>query len=78
MAGTQNLTLRLPLTTLRRARIAAAQRGTSISALVAQKLEELAGEEDAYEAARRRAFQALDTGLRLGGKRVARETLHDR
>jgi hypothetical protein len=78
MAETQNLTLRLPRTTLRRARIAAAHLGTSISALIVDKIEELAGEDDAYETARRRAVQALDAGFRLGGRRVARGALHGR
>ena len=78
MADSQNLTIRLPRTTLKRARVVAAQRGTSISALLVEKIEELAGEDDAYEAARRRALQALETGFHLGGKRVVRDELHDR
>jgi hypothetical protein len=78
MADTQNLTIRLPLKTLKKVRVVAAQRGTSISALVVEKIEELAGEDDAYDAARRHALGVLDRGLHLGGRRVNREDLHDR
>jgi hypothetical protein len=78
MAGTQNLTIRLPVKTVKKARTVAAQRGTSISALVAEKIEEVAGEDDAYEAARRRAVRLLDKGFHFGGRVPKRESLHER
>ena len=78
MEDTQNLTLRLPVSTLRRARVVAAQRGSSISALVAEKIDEIVGEDEAYEAARRHALRVLDRGWHLGGRRVARDELHER
>lgn len=78
MAATQNLTIRLPVKTVKRARLVAARRGTSISALVAEKIEEAAGEDDAYEAAKRQALRALDRGFRLGSRPLSRDALHRR
>ena len=78
MSGTQNLTIRLPAAVLRKARIAAAKRGTSISALVAEKIEEIAGDDEGYEAAKRHAVRLLDRGFHLGGSVVQREGLHER
>ena len=65
----QNLTLKLPVDTIRRAKIVAAERGKSISALVVQKIEEIVGEDAAYQTARRRAFEWLAHGWHLGGTR---------
>jgi hypothetical protein len=62
----QNLTLKLPASTIRKAKIVAAGRATSISALVAQKIEDLVGEDAKYQAARRRAFEWLAQGWHLG------------
>jgi uncharacterized protein DUF6364 len=63
----QNLTLKLPAEVVRKAKIVAAERGTSISALVTRKIEELVGEDAAYGAARRRATEWLTHGWHLGG-----------
>ena len=62
----QNLTLKLPAETVRKAKVVAAERGTSISALVTKKIEELVGEDAEYQAAKRRAFEWLKQGWRLG------------
>ncbi len=66
---TQNLTRKLPAETIRRAKVVSADRGTSISALVTQKIEEIVGEDAAYRAARRRAAEWLAHGWHLGGDR---------
>ena len=65
---TQNLTLKLPVETVRKAKVVAAERGTSISALVAEKIDELVGEDAEYQAARRRALEWLKQGWHLGGR----------
>ena len=65
---TQNLTLKLPVETIRKAKVVAAERGTSISALVAEKIEELVGEDAEYQAAKRRALEWLKQGWHLGGR----------
>ena len=63
---TQNVTLKLPTDTLRKAKVVAAERGTSLSALLTGKIEELVGEDEEYQAARRRALAWLAQGWRLG------------
>ncbi len=78
MAATQNLTIRLSSKTVKKARIVAARRGTSISALVAEKLSEVAGDDDAYEAAKRHALRALARGFHLGGRPLSRDAAHRR
>ncbi len=79
MAGKQNLTVQLDSVTLRKARVLAAQRGTSISRLVAHTIERLVGDDQAYDAARRRALALLDKGFHLGGRiRATRDEWHER
>jgi len=78
VAKTQNLTLRLPTTTVQKAKVVAARRGTSISALVEEKIAEIAGENEAYTSARRQALNALERGLHLGGQPLSRDDAHRR
>jgi hypothetical protein len=78
MAKKQNLTVQLELETIRKARVLAAKRGTSVSALVAEQLRETVSAEDAYETAQRAALEWLGRGFHMGGARVDRESLHDR
>ena len=66
--ATRNLTLKIPVETIRKAKVVAAERGTSISALIAEKIDELVGEDAEYQAARRRAFEWLKQGWHLGGR----------
>ncbi|MFN8061243.1 MAG: hypothetical protein U0Q12_18930 [Vicinamibacterales bacterium] len=75
----QNITIRLDRRTLRRAKILAAKRNTSISGLLAKQIETLVGEDDAYEQAQRRALALLDRGLHLGGRiEATRDEWHER
>ncbi len=74
---TRNITLKLPAETLRKAKIIAAERGTSISALLAAKIEDLAGEAAAYGGASRHALRWLDRGWKLGGRPASRDDLHE-
>ena len=78
MATKQNLTVSLDRDTIRKARILAAKRGTSVSGLVAAQLRETVEDDDRYEAARRQALQFIERGFHLGGRRVNRDDLHDR
>ena len=64
----QNLTIKLPAEIVRKAKVVAAERGTSISALVTSKIEELVGEDAEYQAAKRRAFEWLKQGWHLGSR----------
>ena len=75
----QNVTVSLEKDTLRKAKVLAAQRNTSISGLLSRQIEALVGEEEAYERARQEAMKLLDKSFHLGGARmVAREELHER
>jgi hypothetical protein len=75
----QNITVRLDRRTLRRAKILAAKRNTSISALLARQIEVLVGEDQAYEQARQRALALLEQGFHLGGKiKATRDEWHER
>ena len=72
----QNVTVQISKELIRKARIVAAQRGTSISGLLATELERIVGEHEAYEVARRSCSSKRD--FHLGGKRVNRDELHER
>jgi hypothetical protein len=75
----QNLTISLSSETVQKAKVLAAQRSTSISALLAEQVEKLVGEEDAYRQFHRQALTLLHRGFHLGGEvPVSRDELHDR
>jgi hypothetical protein len=77
--GRQNVTISLDRKTIQKAKILAARRSTSISGLLAQQIEILVGEEEAYERAERQAMALLDQGFHLSGLiRVSRDELHER
>jgi hypothetical protein len=77
--GKQNLTISLDRESIRKAKIVAARRSTSISGLLARQIEILIGEEEAYERAERQAMTLLDEGFHLGGaRRASRDELHER
>jgi hypothetical protein len=64
---------------LKRARVVAAERGVSVSALLAEELRDLVEQEAAYEQAKSKALALLAEPFRLGGKRIKdRAALHDR
>jgi hypothetical protein len=75
----QNVTISLSRQILKKAKILAARRETSISGLLAQEIESLVGEEEAYEQAERQALALLNKGFHLGGViRATRDELHER
>ena len=74
-----NITLAIDKTLLKRARALAAQRGTSVSALLARELARLVGQGAAYEQAKTKALAHLSSPFHLGGAGIPnREALHDR
>jgi len=73
-----NLTVQLEEEVVRRARIVAARRGTSVSQLVARELTDLVEEDARYEDARRRAAQLLENAAPRGGRSWTRDELHER
>jgi predicted transcriptional regulator len=75
----QNLTISLSPETIQKAKILAAQRSTSISGLLAEQIECLVSNAEAYERSQRAALAFLKKGFHLGGKATAsRDQLHER
>ena len=77
----RNVTLSLPSDLLRKAKIIAAERGTSVSALLKDALQEVVARDGGYAAARRRSLSRLAEGSDLGTRgrpRWSREELHGR
>lgn len=77
----QNVTLSLPKSLLRRAKMIAASRDKSLSELLRESLEEKVREANGYKKARERQLRLLNRGLDLGTKgriRTTREELHGR
>jgi hypothetical protein len=77
--ATQKITISLDRQTIHNAKVLAAQRSTSPSALLARQIEDLVGEEEAYERTEPQAMALLDQGFHLGGNiRTRRDELHKR
>ncbi len=76
---TQNITLSLPKSVLRRIKILAARRQSSVSRLLPQAAEDMLAEETEYEAARKRQTRLMEKGFNLGFRKpTSRDELHDR
>jgi hypothetical protein len=74
-----NLTLKLDTALLREAKVLAAEEGTSISAIVAEKLEQAVRERKGYAQARKRAIEQMRNARDLGWiKPKSRDELHER
>jgi len=81
MENTQNVTLSIPKDILRKAKILAVQKNTSLSGLLTQTLAELVEHEEDFEQARRRSLEMLSSGFDLGTQGEItwkREELHER
>ena len=75
----RNVTLKLDAEILKQARVLAAEQGSSISRMLAEKLEEVVRERAGYDRARKRALARLRVGMDLGWTRPAsRDELHER
>ena len=75
----QNITLAIDKQLLKRARAYAAQRGSSVSAMLADELRGMVERETAYERAKAGALALLESPWALGGVRTwNREELYDR
>ncbi len=75
----QNITLRIDKDLIKKSKILAAKKETSVSKLLSQELEKLIQHAERYEFAKRRARANLRSGFHFGGKITAsREELHER
>jgi hypothetical protein len=80
MEKTQNVTLSLPKELLRKAKILAIQRNTSLSGLLTQTIVTLVSDQEEYDQARQSSLAVLTAGFDLGtqGKiSWKREDLHE-
>ena len=74
-----NITLRLDADLLRQVRVLAAEEGTSVSALLAVRLQQMVQERKRYERARRRSLARLREGMDLHwSPPTSRDELHER
>jgi hypothetical protein len=81
MEPTQNVTLAIPKDILRKAKILAVQKNTSLSALLTQTLADLVADHEEYERARQRNLILLKNGFDLGTQGQVgwkRDDLHER
>jgi hypothetical protein len=77
----QNVTLSLPKSLLKKAKVAAVKKEKSLSQLLIEALEEKVKEDIDYKKAKERQFKLLNTGFDLGTKgriTISREELHAR
>ncbi len=75
----QNITISLSPEMIKKAKVLAAQRSTSISGLLAEQIESLVAGEEVYLRSQRAALASLEKGFHLGGMITAsRDELHER
>jgi len=77
----QNVTLSLPKSLLKKAKVIAARREKSLSELLRESLEEKVREANGYKKARQKQLKLLKEGLDLGTKgeiTTTRDEIHDR
>jgi hypothetical protein len=74
----RNLTVQLDEDVIRRAKVVAAKRGTSVSTLVARELEDLVADDLRHEESWRRAKELMEGSAPRGGRSWRRDELHDR
>lgn len=78
MARKTNITLKLDAELLQRVKVLAAQRGTSVSALLTNQLEKFVQSDDAYEQAHKAAIKLMKESTALGFKKPrSRDELHE-
>jgi plasmid stability protein len=75
----RNITLTLDDDLIHKARVLAARRKRSVSALLREELSRLVAEDEAYEIAKIAALKRLERGAHLGGGPLPlRDELHER
>jgi hypothetical protein len=74
-----NLTIKIGKDVLRKMRILAAERDTSVSGLVADIINEKSAQSGSYEAAMKRAIALMNSGVELNWEKpLSRDELHER
>lgn len=73
----RNLTVQLDEDVIRRAKVLAAERGTSVSGFVAQQITELLKARDRYERARESALRMMSEATDRGGRHWTRDEIYE-
>ena len=75
----QNITLRLDKELIKKGKIIASKKETSLNRLLSDFLKQIVEAEDHYEQCRKKALNTLKKGYHFGGKiTFTREDLHER
>jgi hypothetical protein len=75
----QNITLSIEKELLKKAKLMAAKKETSVTKLLTEQLAKVVSEDEKYDSAKKRALTILKRGFHLGGCIIAkREELHER
>jgi len=75
----RNITLSLDKDLIKRGRILAAKKETSLSGLLRDLIKQSVEEEESYEVAKKNALEILSKGFHMGGKiTYSRDSLHER
>jgi len=75
----QNITLSLEKDLIKKGKIIASNRETSLSKLLSAFLEQIIHEDEFYEISKRKALKILEKGYHMGGRIICtREELHER
>ena len=75
----QNITLSLEKDLIKKGKIIASKKDTSLSRLLSDFLTQIIKEEEHYEVSKKKAIQILNKGYHLGGKiSCSRDSLHER
>ena len=75
----QNITLSVDKDLIKKGKVIAAKKDTSVSKMLSEQLKQLVEDNEQYETAKRSALQTLKKGYRLGGRITwKREVLYDR
>jgi len=75
----QNITLSLEKELIKKGKIIAAEKDTSVTKMLSDLLRQIVDKEEQYEAAKRSALQTLKTGFHFGGQITwKRDDLYER
>ena len=75
----QNITLSVDKDLIKKGKVIAAKKDTSVSKMLSEQLKQLVDDNEQYETAKRSALQTLKKGYHLGGKITwKREDLYGR
>jgi hypothetical protein len=73
-----NVTIALEATLLRRARIKALEEGTSLNAVLRERVEEYVSRTSPAETARQTFLRLAEASKARGGRKISREEMHER